>query len=86
MRAEGLANDVVRLIQQTRKDLDLQVTDRIDIRWALTAEQSVIERHLATIEEAVLGTFVGSTDPDAEPSGHLLAGEALTFSVRKVDA
>jgi isoleucyl-tRNA synthetase len=36
LEAEGLARDVVRLVQQTRKDRDLAVTDRIALRLSLS--------------------------------------------------
>lgn len=34
LRLEGIARDVVRLIQQSRKDADLQITDRITLKVA----------------------------------------------------
>jgi isoleucyl-tRNA synthetase len=36
LEAQGLARDVVRLVQQTRKDRDLAVTDRIELRLSVS--------------------------------------------------
>ena len=47
LEAEGLARDMVRAIQQARKDAGLNVSDRIS---TLTAKQDVVEALLANAE------------------------------------
>ncbi len=79
--AEGLANDAIRIIQQTRKDLDLNVTDRIDIRWTLSASQQAILPFLSTVEDAVLGKVVGPCDAESETSDYSLGGEPLQMAI-----
>ena len=59
LEAEGLARDLVRYVQQLRKDRDLEVTDRI----ALTLElpdplPDTLGPHLAWVAEQVLATEV----------------------------
>ncbi len=60
LKAEGLARDVVRMIQQARKDADLNITDRIqvaveapdEITSALAANEDYVkEQTLATMLE-----------------------------------
>ncbi|MEM7356652.1 MAG: DUF5915 domain-containing protein, partial [Acidobacteriota bacterium] len=41
LEREGLARDLIRHIQQMRKELDLQVTDRIAITYATDAEKMI---------------------------------------------
>ena len=48
LEAEGLARDMVRAIQQARKDAGLNVSDRI--RTTVTAQQNVVDALLANAE------------------------------------
>lgn len=70
LEAEGLARDLVRAVQQARKDAGLDVSDRIALRIAGSAavqdaarahEQLITEETLATSYEVVEG-------PDGEPT------------------
>jgi hypothetical protein len=42
LAAEGRARDLVRLVQQARKDAGLEVTDRISLRYESTPRMSVL--------------------------------------------
>jgi isoleucyl-tRNA synthetase len=68
LRAEGLAREVVRRIQEARKDSGLSVTDRIAVRWTAASDQlaAAIATHGELIAGEVLavsfGPGVGSTE------------------------
>ena len=76
LAAEGMARDVVRLLQQARKDADLVVTDRITATVAADAEVlDAVRAHEAWVAEQVLATALtlgGSADgaPQGSVEGH----------------
>jgi isoleucyl-tRNA synthetase len=53
LRAEGWAREVVRLIQEARKNDGLDVTDRIELRWA--ASDAELAAALAAHQEMIAG-------------------------------
>ena len=56
---EGLVRDLIRLVQQTRKELDLQITARIGVTIAGPAEVlEAVRTHQQALETAVLATSV----------------------------
>ena len=68
LEAEGLARDLVRAIQQARRDAGLQVSDRIDL--TLVAGPVVIaaaQTHLDLIARETLATDVALTAADIAP-------------------
>jgi isoleucyl-tRNA synthetase len=69
LAAEGLARDVVRMVQQARKDADLQVTDRIHASLTLPQDAAdAVEAHRDWVSEQVLATSLEITVADGEPS------------------
>ncbi len=71
LEAEGRARDLVRLVQQARKDRDLEVTDRIELRLALPDELGrELEPHLPWVKSQVLATEV-SAAADLDHNGRL---------------
>jgi len=68
LEAEGLARDVVRMIQQARKDADLRVTDRITATLALPHESAdAVETHRHWVAEQVLATRLVIAAVDGDP-------------------
>lgn len=66
---EGLARDVIRLIQQARKDAGFNVSDRINLEYDATGDiQKAIEAYSEFISEQTLMSFddVGAKGFDAE--------------------
>ena len=77
LEREGLARDLVRLVQQARKERDLQVTDRIGLRVSVPAAvRAAVQEHRTAITEQVLADWLELEDDD--PAGRPLAlGGAL---------
>ncbi|MDQ3350990.1 MAG: isoleucine--tRNA ligase [Actinomycetota bacterium] len=63
--AAGLAREVARLVQETRKSAGLEVTDRIEL-WAVAEDETgaAIREHAVLIAAEVLATTVHLTPPD----------------------
>ena len=68
LEAEGSARDLIRLIQQSRKDADLEVTDRIfaEVEWS-PANLTEVKSHESTILAAVLANHIEWLPGDSEP-------------------
>jgi isoleucyl-tRNA synthetase len=82
LRAEGTARDLIRLVQQARKEAGLQVTDRIRLALHLTPEvEEAVRRHQAALAEAVLATQVDYVS-HPQPTTARLEGDAISFDVR----
>lgn len=97
LEAEGLARDVIRVIQDTRKAAGLEVSDRIELRIAATegADAEALSAHiemiaaetLATGHEVSLSAQPLDSPPDTrratiEP-GQYANGGTLVIDVRK---
>ncbi|WP_419908855.1 isoleucine--tRNA ligase [Candidatus Poriferisodalis sp.] len=68
LEAEGAARDLIRSVQQKRKDRDLDVTDRISlrVRWS-PADLGAVRQHESLIAAAVLATEVEWLEGGEEP-------------------
>lgn len=83
---EGLARDLVRLVQQSRKEAGFHVADHINLALELPAElEPVIRKHQAYIAEQTLADKV---EYSLTTSGHRaqgsLDGKDVSFSVARV--
>lgn len=84
----GLAREVVRFVQETRKSSGLDVSDRISLEWATddAALASAVTDHAALIADEVLATSVAQV-ADQGDAGAGWAREAdLGLSVRVTKA
>ena len=83
LQSEGVAREVVSKIQQVRRDLNLDVSDRIVVRWHTPDESvaSAIEHHGEFIAGEVLATVLNR---GTQPEGTICEiGESnLTIAVR----
>jgi isoleucyl-tRNA synthetase len=89
LRREGLAREVIRLVQDARKADGLEVSDRIALRWAAADPElaAALTEHGQLIAGEVLATEFGpfgtaGAGPDAG-TGHRSADLGLTFWIRR---
>jgi isoleucyl-tRNA synthetase len=85
LRSEGIAREFVHQVQTVRRDLGLDVTDRIAI--VVQGPDDVIaslKNHTDYVTEELLATGIGHEDPGAEGT-HTIAidGTEVTVAVRK---
>jgi isoleucyl-tRNA synthetase len=86
LRRAGIAREVIRQVQESRKASGLEVADRIELRYAAgdpeTAE--ALAEHASAIADEVLATAFGAGEPWPDGPGaqaHEAAG--LTYWLRK---
>ena len=70
LRREGLAREVIRLIQEARKSDGLDVTDRIVLRWSARDPElaAALGEHAALIAGEVLAVEFGPVEADVAES------------------
>jgi len=86
LAAEGAARDVVRLIQQARKDAGLRITDRIEATVSAPDEVlAAVLEHEEWIAEQVLATsfHTSATSTEIEPQG-MVDGHPVAITVTRV--
>ena len=98
LRREGLAREVVRLVQDARKSDGLNISDRISLRWSTDDPElaAALTEHGAMIAAEVLAVDYGrlETSEAQLPDGHADTPDAcrhadeglrLTFWIRRED-
>ncbi|WP_049574675.1 DUF5915 domain-containing protein, partial [Streptomyces sp. SBT349] len=87
LRRAGLARDVIRLIQDARKNSGLDVADRIAVRWRATDEEMAraLAEHRDLVSAEVLATDFAE-GPGEDGFGETFGEGALgvTFRLRRV--
>jgi isoleucyl-tRNA synthetase len=85
LAAEGLARDVVRVVQQARRAADLDVSDRITVTLAVAPEAvEAVRSHADFVAREVLADSV-SFDPAATGfDGEVGEGQPITVTVTRV--
>ena len=75
---EGMARDIVRLVQDRRKELDLQFTDRIALGLVTDAEQlrSAIQENQDYIKGETLALELSEAAVDGAEAAHREIGES----------
>jgi isoleucyl-tRNA synthetase len=82
LAAEGLARDVVRVVQQARRDAGLDVSDRISVAVAASAEVvAAVTAHRAFVAREVLADAVTFDEAVVGFTGEVGEGEPVTVAV-----
>lgn len=84
LRAEGIARDIVNRIQNIRKNRDYDITDKITLTFAPSAEaEEALSRYADYISRQVLATAlaVAPVDP-ADPEAETLELDDMTLTVK----
>lgn len=83
LTAEGMARDVVRLIQQARREVGLEVTDRIHCHLNTTVEViEAVEAHREWVSEAVLATELTMAEGVDDRVDGRVEGHPISIQVR----
>ena len=81
LAAEGVTRDLVRLVQQSRKDADLHVAERIRLTLCLPdAVLHAVQAHQPALAEATLATEI-VLSPVALSIVHNLEGHEISFAI-----
>ncbi|WP_432988697.1 isoleucine--tRNA ligase [Dactylosporangium sp. CA-233914] len=83
LRRAGIAREVIRQVQESRKASGLEVADRIELRYQPEDPQTAeaLAEHAAAIADEVLATAFGEGSPWPDAEAHSAAG--LTYWLRK---
>ena len=89
LQAEGFARDIIRVVQQERRDAGLDVTDRIRLTLGMSEDLAgSIAPHLEFIASQVLATAIqeasnGGSSQDESGSAHTINGESIVVRVQQ---
>ena len=86
---EGYARDVVRLVQQARRDKDLHVSDRIRLSLTLPEVYAAsVEAFADFVRESTLAVDMSvlAGAPDASPGSYEIGGQKIGIDVERVAA
>jgi isoleucyl-tRNA synthetase len=88
LRAEGLAREAIRLIQDARKNAGLDVTDRILLRWSADDPglATALTAHAALVAGEVLATGFDEGPPRGDTTrGDTTGGETGAWHAHRDD-
>lgn len=85
MAAEGLARDVVRVVQQARRDAGLDVSDRIVVQLSASEEvRAAVSPYTDFLAREVLADSIDFVDGVEGFAGEVGEGGRVTVAVRRV--
>ena len=83
LRLEGYARDIIRLIQDMRKEADYQVTDRITLSLSGEGSEGIVATFGDMIASETLSTFADISTADVEKTESIDEGIVLMLRVAR---
>lgn len=83
LKLEGYARDIIRLIQDMRKEADYSVTDRISLSITGQGSDSILAQYSEMITSETLSAFADIATPDIEKTEEIDEGMSLTLRIAK---
>ncbi|MGW7534247.1 isoleucine--tRNA ligase [Amycolatopsis sp. NPDC054798] len=85
LRRAGLARDAIRLIQDARKSSGLDISDRIELRYLTSDDETgeALAEHRDLVAEEVLATVFETGEPGWDAKPHNEPSLGLTFWLRR---
>ena len=85
LELEGVARDFNRLVQEVRKTIGLQISDRIALTYVAPPKiVAAVEAHEGYLRNELLAERIGRSDALADGTKLTLSGEEIWVSVEKV--
>ena len=84
LELEGYARDIIRAIQDMRKDADYQVTDRISLHIYGESHEKILSEFGGMIESETLATLAPlMVNPDREKQLEINENMTITIQIEK---
>ena len=84
LKLEGYARDIIRLIQDMRKEADYQVTDRIALHIYGTLHTEILAGYADMIQSETLSTLSPlMVNPDVQKEIEIEQGVTLTVQIER---
>jgi isoleucyl-tRNA synthetase len=88
LELEGLARDIVRRIQDARKNADFEIEDRIELRYQAEGKlEEVFQTQEQYVADETLAVSVQQGQPlqDGHTESFTIGDEAMTVSIRRIE-
>jgi isoleucyl-tRNA synthetase len=84
LRSAGIAREVIRFAQETRKTSGLEISDRIEVWWEADSDPlaAALREHAAAIAAEILAVAMTEGRPSADIAPHREAEIGLTLWIR----
>ncbi|MDQ1540829.1 MAG: isoleucyl-tRNA synthetase, partial [Actinomycetota bacterium] len=84
LRSAGIAREVIRFAQETRKTSGLEISDRIEVWWEADSDPlaAALREHAAAIAAEILAVTMTEGRPSADIAPHREAEIGLTLWIR----